>query len=98
MRVEISGVPMAPLRSRRGMWLLALLVLRCNRQVARSWLAGTLWPDSDDLQAQVNLKRTLADLRAALGPAAARLQSSARHMLCLELTAGEVDILVFDEA
>jgi DNA-binding SARP family transcriptional activator len=39
---------MPRLRSRSIEWLLALLVLRQDRAVDRSWLAGTLWPGSDE--------------------------------------------------
>jgi len=38
--------------TRKVQWLLALLALRHGREVERSWLAGTLWPDSDEPQAQ----------------------------------------------
>src|SRR6476661_8170649 len=33
--VSLNGAPMAPLRSRRGQWLLALLALRAGRKVDR---------------------------------------------------------------
>src|SRR5438093_1608347 len=98
MRVEVDGVTIPPLRSLRGRWLLALLTLRANRQITRSWLAGTLWPDSDDLQAQENLRRTLTDLRKALGPAAGLLQSPAKHLLLFSLSSRNADVVAFDEA
>src|SRR5207249_7023938 len=43
---RVNGVPLARLRSRKGYWLLALLTLRNGTEVERSWVAGTLWPDS----------------------------------------------------
>src|SRR6266545_6287037 len=44
----LHGQPLPPLRTRRGQWLLALLVLHQGRSVERDWLAGLLWPDSPD--------------------------------------------------
>ena len=42
-----SGPPEAlKLRSRKGLWLFALLALRPNKPVARDWAAAMLWPDS----------------------------------------------------
>jgi hypothetical protein len=46
LQVELNGQPLPRLRSRKGHWLLALLVLRHGREVERAWLAGMLWPDS----------------------------------------------------
>src|SRR5947208_14859209 len=45
MEVRTGSSPLPRLRSRKGLWLLALLALRAGRAVERSWLAGTLWPD-----------------------------------------------------
>ncbi len=98
LRVEVHGQPLPALRSRRGLWLLALLTLRANRQVARTWLAGTLWPDSDDGQALDNLKRALTDLRKALGDSATLLQSPTRHTLLFALPPENADVLAFDAA
>src|SRR5206468_8361302 len=79
-------------------WLLALLVLRHGRAVDRSWLAGTLWPDSDESQALHNLRDALVHLRKALGPERARLQSPTRDTLLLDLAGAEVDVVRFDAA
>src|SRR5947209_12048646 len=46
--VRVSGVLLPRLRTRKGQWVLALLALRHGCDVERSWLAGTLWPDSDE--------------------------------------------------
>ena len=51
MLVLVNGQPIPPLRSRLGLWLLALLTLRSNRPVEREWLAGTLWPEINQSQA-----------------------------------------------
>ena len=42
--VRLGDSPLPSLRSRREQWLLALLVLRQDRDTAREWLATTLWP------------------------------------------------------
>ena len=96
--VALGGQPMPPLRSRSGHHLLALLALNANREVAREWVAGTLWPDSRDAQALANLRRTLTDLRRALAEAASRLTSPTPHTLALQLTEEECDLLAFDKA
>jgi hypothetical protein len=48
MEVRIGSLPLAHLRSRKGLFLLALLALRGGRDVDRAWIAGTLWPDCDE--------------------------------------------------
>ena len=62
----VHGRPLPALHSRKGWWLLALLALRGGRPVERSWLAGTLWPESNERFAYSNLRRCLNDLRYAL--------------------------------
>ena len=61
--------------SRKGQWLLALLILRHGREIQRGWLAGTLWPDSPEDRAYGSLRISLNDLRRALGAEAHRLRS-----------------------
>src|SRR5687767_13858079 len=84
--VRIGGAPLPPLRSETGKHLFALLVLRHGLQVERSWLAGTLWPDSTAEQAASHLRGYLSDLRAALGAEAKRLVSPSRSTLLLDLS------------
>src|SRR5436853_108196 len=62
---RVHGTPLPHVRSRTTQWLLALLVLRHGRDVERSWLAGTLWPDSTEAHAYGALRTTLNDLRRA---------------------------------
>ena len=95
---RVHGEPMPHLRSRAGQWLLALLVLRHGDPVERAWLAGTLWPDSDEEKALYNLRRNLTDLRQALGPEAYRLESPTARTLRLDLSDACVDVASFDEA
>ena len=39
IEVLVEGCPLPPLRSRKALWLLALLALRGGRTVEREWLA-----------------------------------------------------------
>src|SRR5579863_8654838 len=96
--VQAQGQPLPPLRTRKGQWLLALLTLRADRQVSRSWLAGTLWPQSRQEEAARNLRQSLHDLRRALGEEAWRLQATTPQTLGLELEGAWADVVVFDAA
>ena len=58
LQAHLGEIPLPPLRSRKGEWLLALLALR-GVAVTRSWLAGTLWPESDDERARHALAQLL---------------------------------------
>src|ERR1043166_8558144 len=78
-----DGTLLPPLRTRKGFYLLALLALRAGREVERNWLAATLWPESGEELALSNLRRTLTDLRAALGDSASCITSPASQTLCL---------------
>lgn len=94
--VRLSGQPMVPLRSRRGQWLLAQLALRQGREVDRTWLAGILWPDSPDTQALASLRRTLTDLRAAMGDFGAKIVTPTPKTLVLLEDGVNVDAVEFD--
>jgi predicted ATPase/DNA-binding SARP family transcriptional activator len=98
MQVQVDGHILPSLRSRKALWVLALLTLRHGRPVEREWLAGTLWPDMDQSQAFANLRPVLSELRRALGDQGERLQSPDRHTLVLELKDTEADVLSFDAA
>src|SRR5205807_1315724 len=76
----------------------ALLVLRQGREVSRSWLAGTFWPESSEAQALSNLRRNLMDLRQALGAEADRLRTPNRATLGFDLTGADADVVRFDAA
>jgi predicted ATPase/DNA-binding SARP family transcriptional activator len=98
MQVLIQDRPLPALRSRKALWLLALLALRHSRPVERVWLAGTLWPDTDQTHASANLRTNLSELRSALGDQARRLHSPTRHTLALNIEDACVDVLAFDAA
>src|SRR4051812_32550047 len=93
---QVCGVPLPPLRTRKGEWLLALLALRASGEIERRWLAGVLWPDSPDDQSLRNLRTSLADLRHVLGRQADSLRSPTPHTLCLDLSGAAVDVVAFD--
>ncbi|MCW3096470.1 MAG: hypothetical protein JWL77_2088 [Chthonomonadaceae bacterium] len=100
MQARVQGQLLPPMRSRKGLWLLALLTLRHDRPVEREWLAGTLWPEMDQSQSNANLRGVLSDLRRTLGSQHSRLMALGRHTLLLELATPEVDVdvLTFDAA
>ncbi len=94
--VCVHETPLPALRTRKGAWLLALLILNYPRCVERKWLACTLWPDSDDTQALRNLRTSLYDLRKSLGDQGERLYAPTPGTLCFDLTQADVDLLDFD--
>lgn len=96
--VKMDGRPLPRLHTRKGQWLLALLVLRQEHEISWDWLAETLWPESSHEAGLNNLTVSLSDLRQQLGPLAGRLVSPTHSTLRLNLNAGEADVMVFDEA
>src|SRR5581483_11233965 len=98
LEIRVHGQPIPPPRFRKAYWALALLALRAGREVDREWLAGTLWPESAPDRALYNLRRSLSELRAALGDQAGRLGAPTRRTLCLDLTGASVDLAAFDQA
>ena len=94
----VHGLPLAPLRSRKGYWLLGLLALQDGREASRKWLVDQLWPDSDSLEGgRDSLRTSLRDLAAALQSEADRLTAS-RSAICLDVAEADVDVLAFDAA
>src|SRR5262249_40273390 len=88
-----------PLRSKRGLWLLALLALRHGHPVDRDWLAGVFWSESDEPRALGNLRKSLTDLNRALGHReAARISKPTSRTLLLSLSGADVDLIQFDAA
>jgi DNA-binding SARP family transcriptional activator len=96
--VSVRGRPLPDLHSRYGHALLALLTLHHGAEVDRRWLAGQLWPQSLEPRALANLRNTLANLRGALGPEAARLRSPSPRSVGLDLAGADADVLRFDRA
>jgi len=98
MEIQVHGESIERFRSRKVMWLLALLALREGRDIDRGWLAGTLWPDTDESSARHNLRQCLHDLRSELGSVAGLLQSDAPRSLRLDSARTFVDSREFDAA
>ncbi|MGC4047072.1 MAG: BTAD domain-containing putative transcriptional regulator [Armatimonas sp.] len=97
--MTVGGEALPRLRSRKSLHLLALLALKAGAAVERDFLIGTLWPESNQSAGQESLKKTLADLRTALGSEAERLCTPGRGQLRLDLSGGAFcDILTFDLA
>ena len=89
---RVNGAPLPRLKTRKGLHVLALLTLRHGREVARDWLAGTLWPETDERLALTYLRQSLTDLRRALGPSAAgRLVSPSIRTLRFDVDGAAVD-------
>jgi predicted ATPase/DNA-binding SARP family transcriptional activator len=93
---QVHGEPVRRLRTRTVEALLALLVLRSGREAPRSWLAGTLWPESDEARALQNLRVGLMDLRGALGTEAARIEAPGQRTLRFDGVGADVDLHRFD--
>jgi len=99
MTVEVAEQPLPRLRSRQGLRLLALLALRPGQELERTHLAGILWPESAPEAGLALLRRTLTDLRRALGTETERLQAQGRRTLKLDLTGCLVpDAVAFEAA
>jgi predicted ATPase/DNA-binding SARP family transcriptional activator len=98
MHVLVHGAQMPRVRTRSVEWLLALLALRHGRTVSRTWLAGTIWPESMESQALANLRHDLVTLRKAIRPEEQRIQSPTRDTLRFDLEGAEVDVVRFDRA
>lgn len=95
---RVGGRPLPPLRSRREQWLLALLVLRHDRELSRDALAALLWPENPESQARFYLRKSLSNLRRALGEEAGRLLSPTPRAVRLEMAGAFADALAFDAA
>ena len=96
LSVSVHGEALPRFRSRSVGWLLALLALRPGRAVERSWLAGTLWPESTEETALRNLRDTLMHLRRALGPEAERLEAPSRDRIAFAAEGIALDVREFD--
>jgi non-specific serine/threonine protein kinase len=98
MQVQVEGQPLPHQRSRKALWLLALLTLRHDKAIEREWLSGLLWPDVDQETAFANLRPVLSELRRGLRSQGDRLQSPDRHTLRLDLEGAKADVVTFDRA
>lgn len=88
-----GDTPIGATRTKTELWLLALLALRLGKPASREWLASSLWPESAG--ARGNLRRSLHDLRLALGDAASRLHAD-KMSVTLSADGVAVDVIEFD--
>jgi DNA-binding SARP family transcriptional activator/tetratricopeptide (TPR) repeat protein len=84
-----------PVRSSRGLALVAYLAVDAGVPHARQRIAGLLWPESGDAQALTNLRRELHHLRQALGDDGSLLVT-ARDLCWVDAPTCQVDVRVFD--
>ncbi|GAB4465428.1 MAG: hypothetical protein OHK0029_36040 [Armatimonadaceae bacterium] len=96
--IRFRGKALPPLRTRKGVSLLAFLALRAGQTVEREWLAGVLWPDSAPPQGLASLRRTLTDLRHVLGDGKGCIESPTSRTLRFDASDVFVDVLQFDAA
>src|SRR5262249_39817981 len=89
--IERTGQPVGPLRSRKGQWVLALLLLRNGQEASRDWLAGTLWPENEESQSLAYLRREIYLLKQVLGDIGDRIQSPTTRALRFDLAGIDVD-------
>jgi DNA-binding SARP family transcriptional activator len=94
----VQGVPLSPLRTRKDFWILALLAIHGGSPVDRAWLSGLLWPESTETGALANLRKSLKNLRRALGPAACCLRAPTARSLALDMSRVASDLSAFDAA
>jgi DNA-binding SARP family transcriptional activator len=67
LQVTLEEEPVTRFESDKARALLAYLVVETEQPHRREKLAGLLWPDWSEGAARANLRRTLANLRQAIG-------------------------------
>ncbi|WP_309572548.1 AAA family ATPase [Deinococcus sp.] len=98
LRLTHGGEPLGAVVSPRQQALLAWLLLHAGAPQARKRIAFALWPDSDEAQAQTNLRRELHHLRHALPDANAFLEVTPTTLRWRHDAPGEVDVARFEHA
>ena len=94
---RLSSGEVAKIPIRKGQALLAFLALKPGEVIARSKLAGLLWGDLGDKQAQANLRQALAVLRKALSPIQDGILRADHQSIGLDGAGVEVDALSFQD-
>jgi len=92
----VDGAPLRRLRTHRGQTVLAYLALNAGKPVDRASLAAIVWPLSDPSDALYSLRRTLTDLRQALGGYSSLLISPSAATLMLDTDRVYIDVKEFD--
>jgi DNA-binding SARP family transcriptional activator/peptidoglycan hydrolase-like protein with peptidoglycan-binding domain len=89
---EIAEIPI-----RKGKALLAFLALNPGKAAARSKLAGLLWGDRSDTQANASLRQTLTVLRKALVPVQDQVLHADRESISIDSAAVGLDAVLFQD-
>ncbi len=95
--ILISGVRTPRPKQRKDFLLLALLAMRHGQALERDWLAGMLWPDSEQSQALYNLRRSLSIVRGLLGKEGGRILSPTSRTVEFSAEGARIDALQFDK-
>ena len=95
MQAVIDGQPLPKMRSRKALWILAILVLREGRAITRERLAAMLWPDSEREVGLSNLRPLISELRSALQVLGEPLTTPDRRAIMLDLSSIQADVLQF---
>ena len=82
--LHVRGETVGAFRSRRVAIVLLILLKAGGSEVSRSYIAGQVWPESNEVQALANLRQSLMDLRKALREEAGRLIAIDRRSLRFE--------------
>lgn len=80
-QASLDGQPLTNFRTDSARGLLVYLISQPGNYFHREHLAGLLWPESAQEEAQINLRQTLYRLRQALGDAAGGYLHSAHRTL-----------------
>lgn len=95
MQVQIAGVQISKLRTRKSLALLAILAMRPNRNISREWISAQLWPESDDRHANRSLRQCLFHLRKSMGLESWRIQSVDSRNISFDVADAEIDVISF---
>ncbi|MEZ4711136.1 MAG: AAA family ATPase [Caldilineaceae bacterium] len=96
-QIIYNGETLPALTKPRGQSLLAYLLLHHDAPQARTHLAYTFWPDSNDGQARTNLRRELHQLRQAHPLFAQYLQRDGQHVQWRMPSGSTVDAVRFQQ-
>ncbi len=98
-RVVADGRPLARTPSARQQQVLAFLILHAQQgPVQRQRVAGSIWPDSTDVQALTNLRRELHHLREHWPNLDALLDGGSRTLAWRHNAGAIVDVAAFEAA
>ncbi len=95
--VSDDGAPVVALNQTRLKELLSFLIVHRASPLSRTQIAFALWPDSNDAQAQTNLRNTLFRLRKALPALDSYLISTREEMRWRNGSGCDVDLVDFEQ-